>query len=161
VVTWWWRSDGSSSRGTGEIAPAKHGETPSGRGLLQSALHSSETRGGWRCSTPAAASFVSVRRSAGDGPGCGLCESARCKAGLLRGRGREESCRAWTAGGGTQTPAGPGGAHHGQMGFWRAGVRAWSGFTGWIGQGLRSGQTGLQARLGRKDDARAEKFGEH
>jgi hypothetical protein len=51
-------------------------------------------------STPAAASFVSVWRGAGDGPGCGLCESARCRAGLFRGRGREESCRAWADGGG-------------------------------------------------------------
>jgi hypothetical protein len=45
--------------------------------------------------------------------------------------------------------------------FGGPGDRAWSGFTGWIGQGLRSGQTGLQARLGRKDDARAMKSGEH
>jgi hypothetical protein len=44
--------------------------------------------------------LVSVRRGVGDGPGCGLCETVGCRAGVLRGRSREGSCRAWTAGGG-------------------------------------------------------------
>jgi hypothetical protein len=77
--------------------------------------------------TPAAASFVSVRRGAGDGPGCGLCESARCRAGLLRGRDREESCRAWTAGDGVL-------AGYSGLSLWPA---------GWAPPGQAAGRSGL------------------
>jgi hypothetical protein len=69
VVRWRWRSGGPSSMGTGEIAPAQHGETPSGRGLLQLGLHSSDTRGGRRCLTPAAAQG-SARAAARAKGGC-------------------------------------------------------------------------------------------
>jgi hypothetical protein len=33
----------------------------------------------WSSSAPATASFISVRRSAGDGRGCGLCKMAGCR----------------------------------------------------------------------------------
>jgi hypothetical protein len=61
----------------GEIAPAQHGETPSGCGLLQLVLHSSETRDGRRCSTPVAAQ--SSARAAARARGGG---AAGARAGL-------------------------------------------------------------------------------
>jgi hypothetical protein len=81
----------------------------------------------------AAASFVLVRRGAGDGPGCGLCESARCRAGLLRGHGREESCRAWTAGGGVL-------AGYSGLSLWPAGWAPPGQAAGpeWVGSGPRA-----------------------
>jgi hypothetical protein len=116
--------------GTGEIAPAQHGETPSGRGLLQSALHSSETRGDQRCLTPAAAQGSA--RAAARARGGGAAGLGHAGASALAFMGTQEAALAHTDAEDWETPDSGGvlaaaGAGWARMGSARAVGAGWTG----------------------------------